>query len=127
MLKRKVSGQWKRNIFLAAGFYGAEVGGNIEYSAAAADSHTTRVISPLIARQDSPAMTPEFKAYRAPHFSNFLKHNFPQKKVDGFHLLGVYNQPLKLEYGDRESLSVGLIFSNAYSGDIPIIGNGDCR
>ena len=26
-----MSGQWKRNIFLAAGFYGAEVGGNIEF------------------------------------------------------------------------------------------------
>ena len=39
-VEAKVSGQWKRNIFLAAGFYGAEAGGNIE-SAAAADSHTT--------------------------------------------------------------------------------------
>ena len=38
-VEAKVSGQWKRNIFLAAGFYGAEAGGNIEFAAHCRFSH----------------------------------------------------------------------------------------
>ena len=66
-----MSGQWKRNIFLAAGFYGAEAGGNIE-SAAAADSHTTAHLSTYCswqhsffeATEKSPALTPVSDNFR---------------------------------------------------------------
>ena len=46
----------ERNIFLAAGFYGAEVGGNIECAAvvaARADSHTTGHLSTYCSWQHS--------------------------------------------------------------------------
>ena len=69
----------ERNIFLAAGFYGAEVGGNIECAAAAAaraDSHTTGHLSTYCSwqrsfwSQSSPAMDPRVLGKLGPTFAS---------------------------------------------------------